>query len=225
VAVGAAATGVGGCAPTGGLATTGPAGGAAAMAGRGSAGGAAAAPTGGLATTGPAGGLAAMAGGCGGLLTMGAAGRGCGTILRGAGFATSGSAAGAADAACGAGAAAGLAGAGAAGRGLAAAAASCSFFCRMAFRTSPGLDTFDRSILGLGAASAREPPGAAFPRWRWARTRAASSSSSELECVFFSVTPTASRTSRMALLFTSSSRARSLIRTLLIRPFVLAPDL
>jgi hypothetical protein len=29
----------------------------------------------------------------------------------------------------------------------------------------------------------------------------------------------------MALLFTSSSRARSLIRTLLIRPFVLAPDL
>ena len=223
MAAGAAATGAGGWAVTGGLATTGPAGGAAAMAGRGSAGGAVAAPTGGLATTGPAGGLAAIAGVCGGLLTMGAACRGCGTILRGAGFAASGSAAGAA-AACGAGAGAGLAGAGGTGRGLAAAAASCSFFCRMAFRTSPGLDTFDRSILGLGAASARElPPNAAFPRWRWARTRAASSSSSELECVFFSVTPTASRTSRMALLFTSSSRARSLIRTLLIRPFCTCP--
>src|SRR5580704_955800 len=42
----------------------------------------------------------------------------------------------------------------------------------------------------------------------------------ELEWVFFSVTPTAVSTSRMALLFTSSSLARSLIRTLLIRPFL-----
>src|SRR4030081_3002022 len=43
----------------------------------------------------------------------------------------------------------------------------------------------------------------------------------ELEWVFFSVTPTAVSASRMDLLFTSSSRARSLIRTLLIRPFSL----
>jgi hypothetical protein len=53
----------------------------------------------------------------------------------------------------------------------------------------------------------------------WARTFSASCSSSELECVFFSVTPTCGSASRMALLFTSSSLARSLIRTLLIRPF------
>src|SRR5271155_1574374 len=39
----------------------------------------------------------------------------------------------------------------------------------------------------------------------------------ELEWVFFSVTPTSCNTSRIALLLTSSSLARSLIRTLLIR--------
>jgi fumarate reductase subunit D len=53
----------------------------------------------------------------------------------------------------------------------------------------------------------------------WARTFSASCSSSELEWVFFSVTPTSGSASRMALLLTSSSLARSLIRTLLIRPF------
>src|SRR5215469_1311826 len=45
----------------------------------------------------------------------------------------------------------------------------------------------------------------------------------ELEWVFFSVTPTCGSASRMALLFTSSSRARSLIRTLLILPFLFSP--
>jgi hypothetical protein len=44
------------------------------------------------------------------------------------------------------------------------------------------------------------------------RTRSASSSSIELEWVFFSVTPTSFSTSRIALAFTSSSLARSLIR-------------
>jgi hypothetical protein len=44
------------------------------------------------------------------------------------------------------------------------------------------------------------------------RTSSASCSSNELECVFFSVTPTSVSTSRIALLLTSSSRARSLIR-------------
>src|SRR5579864_3770470 len=53
----------------------------------------------------------------------------------------------------------------------------------------------------------------------WARTFSASCSSNELEWVFFSVTPTSGSASRMALLLTSSSLARSLIRTLLIRPF------
>jgi len=177
-----------------------------------------------------------MAGACGGAATIGAAGRGWGTILRGAGFAASGAAAAGAGAAVRAGGAvetAGFAGAaatgaaGAAGRGGATAAASCSFFCRMAFSTSPGLETWDRSIFGFAEASGRDAPAAApdFPRCRKARTRSASSSSSELECVFFSVTPTASRTSRIALLLTSSSRAKSLIRTLLIRPFVFVPGL
>ena len=51
------------------------------------------------------------------------------------------------------------------------------------------------------------------------RTRSASSPSRELECVLTPPTPTSLSESRIALLFTSSSRARSLIRTLLIRPF------
>jgi hypothetical protein len=55
---------------------------------------------------------------------------------------------------------------------------------------------------------------------RCTRTFSASCSSSELEWVFFSVTPTRGSASRMALLLTSSSLARSLIRTLLIRPFL-----
>jgi hypothetical protein len=41
----------------------------------------------------------------------------------------------------------------------------------------------------------------------------------ELEWVFFSVTPTFGKTSRISLLFTSSSRAKSLIR-IFIRLFV-----
>ncbi len=91
----------------------------------------------------------------------------------------------------------------------------------MAFRTSPGFETRDQSIFGFASASARPVDAllALPPRLKCARTRSASSASSELECVFFSVTPTSVNTSRIALLFTSSSRARSLIRTLLIRPF------
>lgn len=45
----------------------------------------------------------------------------------------------------------------------------------------------------------------------------ATSSSSELECVFFSVTPSSGNISRMMLGLTSSSRASSLMRILLIR--------
>ena len=92
----------------------------------------------------------------------------------------------------------------------------------MARKTSPGWDMFDKSIFGFcSAAAAREGAfDAAFPpRPRAARTRRASSSSTELECVFFSVTPTSGRMSRITLLFTSSSLAKSLIRTLLIRLF------
>jgi hypothetical protein len=111
---------------------------------------------------------------------------------------------------------------GTAGRGGGAAASSR--FCWIALRTSPGFETRDQSIFGFAGASAREAPDdPERTRWKWARTRSASSSSSELECVFFSVTPTSSSTSRIALLFTSSSRAKSLIRTLLIRPFYYCP--
>jgi hypothetical protein len=108
-----------------------------------------------------------------------------------------------------------------------AGAATVSFRCVMAFKTSPGREMCDRSILVLISSSPRAAREAALPAGdcpsdvrKWTRTFSASKSSSELECVFFSVTPTCVKASRMALLLTSSSRARSLIRTLLIRPFV-----
>src|ERR1700737_44677 len=90
---------------------------------------------------------------------------------------------------------------------------------RIAARTSPGLDILERSIFGLISFEATfvdfedapSPPDlSAF------RTFSASCSSRELECVFFSVTPTLARTSSISLLLTSSSRAKSLILTLLI---------
>jgi hypothetical protein len=114
---------------------------------------------------------------------------------------------------------------GVADRGRAASSAS-SLRRWMAFITSPGFDTLDQSILGFGSGSAFEVPlDAGFPpRWKCRRTRSASSASSELEWVFFSMTPTASSESRIALLLTSSSRAKSLIRTLLIRPFMALPN-
>jgi hypothetical protein len=123
------------------------------------------------------------------------------------------------------GAAIGAAGGGV-GRGGAGATA-VSFRCVIAFRTSPGREIFDRSILVLISSSPRlereldlPPEEGPSPVERiYKRTFSASCSSRELECVFFSVTPTIGSVSRMALLFTSSSRARSLIRTLLIRPF------
>jgi hypothetical protein len=106
-------------------------------------------------------------------------------------------------------------------------AAAVSFRCVIALSTSPGREMFDRSILVLISSSPRlereldlpaeEEPSA--EERMYTRTFSASCSSRELECVFFSVTPTTASVSRIALLFTSSSRARSLIRTLLIRPF------
>lgn len=107
--------------------------------------------------------------------------------------------------------------------GRVCACCSACLRSRIAFSASPGLEIFERSILGsLVAAAERAPLDGAPPR-RYVRTRSASSSSSELECVFFSVTPTAVKASRIDLLLTSSSRARSLIRTLLIRPLFATP--
>lgn len=113
---------------------------------------------------------------------------------------------------------------GATGRG---GGATASFCWVIAFSTSPGREICDKSILVLISSSPRNGRAdradvvcaSAEPR-RWTRTFSASCSSSELEWVFFSVTPTIGRASRMALLLTSSSLARSLIRTLLIRPFL-----
>ena len=102
-------------------------------------------------------------------------------------------------------------------------AAGASALRRNKLATSPGFEMCERSILVLIAGSAvRDPPSLAVAPppcpAKCLRTRSASSTSMELECVFFSVTPTLERTSRIALLLTSSSLARSLIRTLLIRP-------
>jgi hypothetical protein len=116
---------------------------------------------------------------------------------------------------------------GVAGR-TAAGGAAASFFCVIARSTSPGREMFERSILVLISSSPRSVRALDLPaedepsaeERRYTRTFSASCSSRELECVFFSVTPTIGSVSRIALLLTSSSRARSLIRTLLIRPFV-----
>jgi len=96
-------------------------------------------------------------------------------------------------------------------------------FSRIAFSASPGFEMCEKSNFGFNPSSVglREtdlcPPS---PPWRkCAFTFSASSTLMELECVFFSVTPTCGSTSRIALLLTSSSLARSLIRTLsTIRP-------
>lgn len=114
-------------------------------------------PAGALATTAPAGGFEAIAGAFGG--TMAGAGRGWGTILRGSGragaaVAVGALAAGVAGWAEGFGATVGaLLG----GTKLLRASASSSFFlARIAFITSPGFDTWDRSILGVMTWEARE---------------------------------------------------------------------
>jgi hypothetical protein len=114
------------------------------------------------------------------------------------------------------------------GTGRGATGGTASFCCVIALRTSPGREMFDRSIFVLISSSPRtgrelDLPVADEPSAEeriYTRTFSASCSSRELECVFFSVTPTSGSVSRIALLFTSSSLARSLIRTLLIRPFV-----
>jgi hypothetical protein len=108
------------------------------------------------------------------------------------------------------------------------AAVSSSLRCWIARNTSPGLEIFDRSIFGFGSAAAAleldftlvDRTGAPPPKC--ARTRAVSSSVSELEWVFFSPKPMSVRASINDLLFTSSSFANSLIRTFVIRP--LFPD-
>ena len=108
--------------------------------------------------------------------------------------------------------------------GRAAGRSTAPFCCVIARSTSPGREICERSIVVLISSSPRaarevfpELSAASERPQRCFRTSSASCSSRELECVFFSVTPTVVRTSRISLLLTSSSRARSLIRILLIR--------
>ncbi len=112
--------------------------------------------------------------------------------------------------------------------GAASAVAGPCCLLMMAFRASPGLEMWERSILVLISSPSgrvsredRLEVCAALAERRRARTLSASWSSRELEWLFFSVTPTSGSTSRIDLLLTSSSLARSLIRILLIRPFAL----
>jgi hypothetical protein len=105
------------------------------------------------------------------------------------------------------------------GCGLARAAASAFLRSRMARIASPGFEMLPRLKLGSG----REVLLDWLPRelgfLKYSRTRSAWSASMELEWVL-PLTPIASSASRIGLLLTSSSRARSLILTLLIRPFI-----
>jgi hypothetical protein len=71
-------------------------------------------------------------------------------------------------------------------------------------------------VLSCGLEPSRAA-GAASPPVTRRRTSNATSSSSELECVFLSATPSSANVSRITLGFTSSSRASSLMRILLIQ--------
>jgi hypothetical protein len=143
------------------------------------------------------------------LSAAGAAGLGVTT----AGFSAAGGAATGAGAFTGAGGAAGVA---ATTGGFTGGAGGCCFCCSLSLSslaTSPGLDILERSIFGLtSVADARSREDELDLAEKCFRTRSASSSSIELEWVFFSVTPTSGKISKITLAFTSSSRAKSLIR-------------
>ena len=102
-----------------------------------------------------------------------------------------------------------------AGRGGGAGGGGGAAFWVSALSTSPGFEILERSIFGLNSSSVvlRRRGESSVPcSWMYLRTSTASWSSIELEWVFFSVTPTFGSASRIALLLTSSSRAKSLIR-------------
>ena len=118
---------------------------------------------------------------------------------------------------------------GAAGAVARGGATGACCFSRIAFNASPGFEMCEKSNFGFSPSSAGLratdlcPPSP--PCRKCAFTFSASSTLMELEWVFFSVTPTCVRTSRIALLLTSSSLARSLIRILsTIRPRFFLPQ-
>ena len=175
------------------------------------AGGAAGFSTGGGATTAGAGGLTTE----GVTTTLLSAAGAAGFNTTTAGFsADAGAAAGGAIFTGVGGAAGGAVTAGALATGAGAGGCCCCCSLSLSSRaTSPGLEILERSIFGLTSVadvlSREDEPDLAEKCFR---TRTASSSSIELEWVFFSVTPTSGRISRITLAFTSSSLARSLIR-------------
>jgi len=101
---------------------------------------------------------------------------------------------------------------------------SCSFaLCSATGASTFGADGFAAGCARGGSAAtssrleasgAGGPPASPVTR---CRTWSATSSSSELECVFLSAMPSSANVSRITLGFTSSSRASSLMRILLIR--------
>lgn len=182
---------------------------------------------------GAAGRTTAASGRTGGATATGAAGTGAGGATTGAAGATEGAGAGACDAVATTGFAAGVvttgfrpgaattAGLGALASFGLALAALCSAWrrSRMARAMSPGFEAREKSTFCLTSALAADALATVLrPPVRWPRTLSASSSSIDELCVFFSVTPTAVSASRICLLLTSSSRARSLILTLLNPP-------
>ncbi len=100
------------------------------------------------------------------------------------------------------------------GRGGTTGRCSCSSRSLSLRATSPGLCTLEKSILGLtsGAGVRSRALAELDLAVKCLRMRSASWSSMDDEWVFFSLMPISGKASRISLLFTSSSLARSLIR-------------
>ena len=107
---------------------------------------------------------------------------------------------------------AGAAAAGRAGSGVTGAGAVFATGGAGSATRASGWRTGSSRGAGASSFSSARPPAATLRR-RFSTT----SSSSELECVFLSVTPNSGNNSRMTFGLTSSSRASSLMRILLIR--------
>ncbi len=167
---------------------------------------------GGVADFSAAGGAAGAAGlAAGGVTKTVFSGAGLGFSTTGVGAATTG----------------GLTGAGATTAGLddAGGCCCCFSFSRSRRITSPGLEILERSSLGLtSVAEVLSRDAAPDLEVIYFLTSSASSTSRELEWVFFAVTPTSGKTSRMALAFTSSSLAKSLIRIFIRSAFPPTPS-
>ena len=127
-------------------------------------------------------------------------------------FASSGGAAGAGGGGAGAALISGAGLGGGGGVGVSTTGGSCA--ATRAGGCSVSIGAISSSSSSTAIRDPESGTGPSKPKWR--RTAAATSSSSELECVFLSCTPNSGNKSRIRLGFTSSSRASSLIRILLM---------